>query len=125
MAYEKKEFVKRDLSVKGTGKSVFNREFGEMLESKLTPEEFAKNQAEPDPSKHKKPSYYIKITASSEELRKLETGFTLSLEDPKAKFQRQITKLANDEVAVENITERMNKIPKFVKKRLIMRIAVD
>ena len=125
MAYEKKEFAKKDLSVKGFGKPVYNREFGEILESKLTPEETAKNAAEQDPSKRKKPSLYIKITASPEELSKLQTGFTISMEDPKEKFKRQLVKFVDDEMATENITERMNKIPSFVKKRLIMRIPVE
>jgi hypothetical protein len=110
------KFEKKNLSVKSSNKAVQNREFGEVLESKLTPEELAEG---------KKPSLYIKVTAKPEELQKLQPGFTLSFEDPKAKFQRQITKLADDPKAVEQITERMNKIPSFVKRRLVMRIPID
>ncbi len=107
---------KKNLSVKGTGIKVANREFGELLESKLSEEEKEKGV---------KPSLYIRITATEEDLKKLQPGFTITMEDPKKKYQRQMDKLSEDAEAVENIKKRMDNIPAFVKRRLIMRVPVD
>lgn len=107
--------IKR-VPVKGQNVRVTNVEFGELLETKITPEELEEG---------KKPNLYIKITASDEDLAKLRNGFTINLEDPKQKFKRQLEKFANDETISQNITERMNKLPKWVKKRLVMRVPLD
>lgn len=106
---------KKNLGIKGTGTKTLNREFGEILEAKLSPEDIENG---------KKASLYIKITATDEDLAKLRNGFTISMEDPKAKFLRQLDKFADNAEVTTNITERMNNLPKFVKKRLTMRVPV-
>lgn len=58
---------------------------------------------------------YIKIKDDV----KLTKGMYVNLEDPKAKFQRMLNSGKLDEKATDQVTEKMNNIPAFVKKILI------
>ena len=64
-----------------------------------------------------KGSLYIKI----KEDVKLTKGMNISLEDPKAKYQRMLNSGKLSDTAADEVQAKIEKIPKFVKKILILR----
>lgn len=95
-----------------TGPKPLRLELGEMLQS--LPDD-------PD-DEFEKPKYYIKITAKNETLNLLTQGVILEFEPPKAKFERMLASPKVSEEQKEGIRDSMERIPKFVIKRVVAKI---
>jgi hypothetical protein len=93
------------------GPKVLRKELGEMLLSKPKTN---------DPGE--KPEYYIKITAKEEVLNLIKEGTIIELESPKSKYQRMLGSDKMSQADKDRAAASMEKIPKFVVKRLIAKI---
>lgn len=91
-----------------------SREFGEIKEGQLRDEDKAAGKTKPD--------LYIKVTATEDILKKIKPGDVIVMEDPKEKFRRMMAKAKSDEDKAK-LQDQMDKIPGFVKKRLVVRLS--
>jgi hypothetical protein len=91
-----------------------SREFGEIKEGQLREQDKAAGKTKPD--------LYIKVTATDDILRQIKPGDVIVMEDPKEKFRRMIAK-AKSSADADKLQEQMDKIPSFVKKRLVVKLS--
>ena len=75
-----------------------------------------------DATEDKPAATYIKVTASAGQLKKLTTGSVIYTEPAKAKFERMLASPKLDDKAKEEVTDRMNRVPKWVLKRAFAKI---